>query len=44
MWNLYRFGDSERVAMLNLPEEESDDMNIRQLFNQMLAEFNLKSS
>jgi UDP-2,3-diacylglucosamine pyrophosphatase LpxH len=43
-WNLYRFGDSERVAMLNLPEEESDDMNIRQLFNQMLAEFNLKSS
>ncbi len=43
-WTLYRFGDLERVAMLNLPDEESDDMNIRQLFNQMLAEFNLKSS
>ena len=43
-WTLFRFDDSERVAMLNLPEEESDEMNIRQLFNQMLTEFNLKSS
>jgi len=43
-WNLYHFGDSERLAMLNLPEDESDEMNIRQLFNKMLAEFNLKSS
>lgn len=43
-WTLFRFDDSERVAMLNLPEEESDEMNIRQLFNQMLMEFNLKTS
>jgi len=43
-WTLFRFDDSERVAMLNLPEEDSDDMNIRQLFNQMLTEFKLKSS
>lgn len=43
-WTLFRFDDSERVAMLNLQEEESDEMNIRQLFNQMLTEFNLKSS
>jgi UDP-2,3-diacylglucosamine pyrophosphatase LpxH len=43
-WKLFRFDDSERVAMLNLQEEESDEMNIRQLFNQMLTEFNLKSS
>lgn len=43
-WTLFRFDDSERASMLNLPEEESDEMNIRQLFNQMLTEFNLKSS
>jgi UDP-2,3-diacylglucosamine pyrophosphatase LpxH len=43
-WTLFRFDDSERVAMLNLQEEESDEMNIRQLFNQMLTEFKLKSS
>jgi len=43
-WTLFRFDDSERVAMQNLPEEESDELNIRQLFNQMLTEFNLKSS
>ncbi len=43
-WKLFRFDDSERVAMLSLQEEESDEMNIRQLFNQMLTEFNLKSS
>ena len=43
-WTLFRFDDSESVAMLHIKEEESDDMNIRQLFNQMLTEFNLKSS
>ncbi|HQT21961.1 MAG: UDP-2,3-diacylglucosamine hydrolase [Sphingobacteriales bacterium 17-39-43] len=43
-WTLFRFDDSERVAMLNLQEEESDDMSIRQLFNQMLTEFKLKTS
>lgn len=43
-WTLFRFDDYERVAMLNLQEEESDDMNIRQLFNQMLTEFKLKTS
>ncbi|HEY1061102.1 MAG TPA: UDP-2,3-diacylglucosamine diphosphatase [Daejeonella sp.] len=43
-WTLFRFDDSERVAMLNLQEEETDEMNIRQLFNQMLTEFNLKTS
>jgi len=43
-WTLFRFDDSESVAMLQIKEEESDDMNIRQLFNQMLTEFNLKSS
>jgi len=43
-WTLFRFDDSERVAMLNLQEEETDELNIRQLFNQMLTEFNLKTS
>lgn len=43
-WSLFRFSDQERVAMLNVPEDETDEMNIRQLFNQMLAEFNLRSS
>ncbi|MDO8993472.1 MAG: UDP-2,3-diacylglucosamine diphosphatase [Bacteroidota bacterium] len=43
-WTLFRFDDSERVAMLNLQEEETDEMNIRQLFNQMLTEFKLKTS
>jgi len=43
-WTLFRFDDSESVAMLQIKEEESDDMNIRQLFSQMLTEFNLKSS
>lgn len=43
-WTLFRFDDSERVAMLNVQEEEADEMNIRHLFNQMLTEFKLKSS
>lgn len=43
-WTLFRFDDSERLAMLNLQEEETDEMNIRQLFNQMLTEFKLKTS
>lgn len=43
-WTLFRFDDSERVAMLNVQEEETDEMNIRHLFNQMLTEFKLKSS
>jgi len=43
-WTLFRFDDSERLAMQNLPEEESDELKIRQLFNQMLTEYNLKSS
>lgn len=43
-WSLFRFSDQERAAMLNVPEDEADEMNIRQLFNQMLAEFNLRST
>lgn len=43
-WSLYRFGDLERAAMLNLREEDTDDMNIKQLFNQMLVDFNLRGS
>lgn len=43
-WTLFRFSDSERSAMMSVPEEETDEMNIRQLFNQMLAEFNLSTS
>ncbi len=43
-WSLFRFTEQERAAMLNLPEDEIDDMNIRKLFNQMLSEFNLRSS
>lgn len=43
-WTLFRFDDSDGVATLNLTEEDSDDMNIRQLFNQMLTEFKLKTS
>lgn len=43
-WSLFRFTEQERAAMLNLPEDEIDEMNIRKLFNQMLSEFNLRSS
>lgn len=43
-WSLFRFTEQERAAMLNLPEDEIDEMNIRKLFNQMLSEFNLRCS
>lgn len=43
-WSLFRFTEQERAAMLNWPEDETDEMNIRKLFDQMLAEFNLRSS
>lgn len=43
-WKLFRFSESERMAMLNGIEEEAEEMNIKQLFTQMLSEFNLRSS
>ena len=43
-WNLFHFSESERTAMLKGVEEEVEEMNIKQLFNQMVSEFNLRSS
>lgn len=43
-WEIFRFSESERMAMLKGEEEEVEEMNIKQLFNQMVTEFNLRSS
>jgi UDP-2,3-diacylglucosamine pyrophosphatase LpxH len=43
-WDLFRFSEAERIAMLKNAEEEVEEMDIKQLFNQMVSEFNLKSS
>jgi UDP-2,3-diacylglucosamine pyrophosphatase LpxH len=47
-WDLFRFSETERIAMLKNAEEEAEgdveEMDDKQLFNQMVSEFNLKSS
>ncbi|SDM02958.1 UDP-2,3-diacylglucosamine pyrophosphatase LpxH [Daejeonella rubra] len=43
-WDLFRFSESERMAMLNGTEEEAEEMDIKQLFSQMVSEFNLRTS
>ena len=43
-WDLFRFSESERIAMLKNANEEVEEMDIKQLFNQMVSEFKLKSS
>jgi UDP-2,3-diacylglucosamine pyrophosphatase LpxH len=43
-WELFRFSESERIAMLKNAEEEVEEMDIKQLFSQMVSEFNLRTS
>jgi UDP-2,3-diacylglucosamine pyrophosphatase LpxH len=43
-WDLFRFSESERMAMLKNAEEDVEEMDIKQLFNQMVSEFNLRTS
>lgn len=43
-WKIFRFSEAERIDMLKGEEEDIDEMNIKQLFSQMVSEFNLKSS
>lgn len=43
-WSLFRFSESERTAMQKGVEEEVEEMNIKQLFNQMVSEFSLRTS
>ena len=47
-WDLFRFSESERIAMLKNAEEEAEgdveEMDDKQLFSQMVSEFNLKKS
>jgi UDP-2,3-diacylglucosamine pyrophosphatase LpxH len=43
-WDLFRFSESERMAMLKNAEEEVEEMDIKQLFSQMVSEFNLRTS
>jgi UDP-2,3-diacylglucosamine pyrophosphatase LpxH len=43
-WDLFRFSDSERMAMLHGTDEEVEEMDIKQLFSQMVSDFSLKTS
>jgi UDP-2,3-diacylglucosamine pyrophosphatase LpxH len=47
-WDLFRFSETERIAMLKNAEEEAEgdveEMDDKQLFSQMVSEFNLKKS
>ena len=43
-WDLFRFSESERMAMLKNAEEDVEEMDIKKLFNQMVSEFNLRTS
>ena len=43
-WDLFRFSESERMAMLKNAEEEVEEMDIKELFSQMVSEFNLRTS
>jgi UDP-2,3-diacylglucosamine pyrophosphatase LpxH len=47
-WDLFRFSESERIAMLKNAEEEAEgdveEMDDKKLFSQMVSEFNIKKS
>lgn len=43
-WSLFRFSESERTAMQKGVDEEVEEMNIKQLFNQMVSGFSLRTS
>jgi UDP-2,3-diacylglucosamine pyrophosphatase LpxH len=43
-WEMFQFKDSDRLAMLNVAEDESMEMDVKILFNQMVSDFTLKSS
>ena len=43
-WDLFRFSELERMAMLHGTEEEVEEMDIKQLFSQMVSDFSLKTS
>jgi UDP-2,3-diacylglucosamine pyrophosphatase LpxH len=43
-WDLFHFSESERIAMLKNAEEEVEEMDIKQLFSQMVSEFNSRIS
>lgn len=43
-WEMFRFKDSDRLAMLNVAEDESMELDVKILFNQMVSDFTLKSS
>ena len=47
-WDLFRFSETERIAMLKNAEEEAEgdveEMDDKQLFSQMVSEFNIKKS
>jgi UDP-2,3-diacylglucosamine pyrophosphatase LpxH len=43
-WEIFRFKDSDRLAMLNVAEDESMELDVKKLFNQMVSDFTLKSS
>lgn len=43
-WDLFRFSESERMAMLHGTDEEVEEMDIKQLFSQMVSDFSLKTS
>jgi len=40
-WTIYRFKESDKAQMVLDKEEEADDLNIDQLFDNMLHEFNM---
>jgi UDP-2,3-diacylglucosamine pyrophosphatase LpxH len=43
-WDLFRFSELERMAMLHGTDEEVEEMDIKQLFSQMVSDFSLKTS
>lgn len=43
-WDLFRFSELERLAMLHGTDEEVEEMDIKQLFSQMVSDFALKTS
>jgi UDP-2,3-diacylglucosamine pyrophosphatase LpxH len=43
-WEMFQFKDSDRLAMLNVAEDESMELDVKVLFNQMVSDFTLKNS
>ena len=43
-WDLFRFSELERMAMLHGTDDEVEEMDIKQLFSQMVSDFSLKTS